>query len=48
MKYYINGFREGEAYFTTLGKFSESEWKDLLDGKVIVKNNNEFYIMKGE
>ena len=44
LKYYINDFRESEAYFMRIGRFTESELADLMAGKVLTKGNNEYYI----
>lgn len=47
MIYYINGWREGEKYFFRLiGNLTEQEKSDLLDGNVLKRGNNEFWIEK--
>lgn len=47
MRYYINGWREGKNYFfRLLGSLSEREESDLLNGKVLKRGNNEFWIEK--
>lgn len=44
MRHYINGFTYGERYFKSVGHFTEKEWNRMIDGEVIVKNGNEFWI----
>lgn len=44
IKYYINGFREGENYFYRLGRFTEEETEMLIKGEIVVKGDNEFYM----
>ena len=44
MKYYINGWREGRSYFFSIGRFTDSEKESLMNGEIVVKNGNEFYI----
>lgn len=47
-KYYVNGFRECEAYFMRVGRFTESELADLKAGKVLTKEGNVFYMERSE
>ena len=44
--YYINGFRETENYFKSIGRFTADEWDRLVAGESINKGGNEFYIKK--
>ena len=45
MIYYINGFREGKSYFLSFG-FTEEELNKMMQGDIITKNNNSFWIVK--
>ena len=47
MKYFINGWLYGRSYFMSFG-FSEYEMDRLMDGEVITREGNEFWIVKGE
>ncbi|MBR5583122.1 MAG: hypothetical protein IKW21_01190 [Lachnospiraceae bacterium] len=44
MKYYINGWEESKSYFMSFG-FTRQEKEDMMAGKVIVRNDNEFSIV---
>lgn len=44
MKYFINGFRYGRSYFMSFG-FSENERERLMNGEIITRNGNEFWIV---
>lgn len=44
MTYYINGWREGKNYFIRSGRFTEEEIAEMINGKTIVKNGNEYRI----
>lgn len=45
MKYYINGWRYGKSYFMSFG-FTAREMERLMDGEIIKKGENEFWIIK--
>lgn len=42
LRFYINGWREGEEYFKSIGRFSDSEMDEMISGKAIKKNGNTF------
>lgn len=44
MKFYINGWEYGRRYFMSFG-WTQREFDKMLDGDVIEKNGNEFYII---
>lgn len=44
LKFYINGWEEGEAYFKDTGRFGESEMELMTSGETIKKNGNTFRI----
>lgn len=43
-KYFINGWRYGEAYFRSIGHFTAAENELLLAGEVIEKDGNRFWV----
>ena len=43
MKYYINGWEESKSYFMSFG-FTRQEKEDMMEGKVVVRGDNEFTI----
>ncbi len=47
MIYIINGWRYGRQYFMSFG-FTEIEFEKLMDGEIITKGDNEFWIIKEE
>lgn len=44
-RFMINGWRESEARFLNLGRFTEEEMIKLMNGEVVHKGDNEFYII---
>lgn len=46
--YLINGWAEGINYFKSVGSFTTTEWNRLLNGEVVTKNGNDFYILREE
>ena len=43
--YYVNGWRETRSYFMNLGNFSGNEVQRMIDGEIITKGENTFYIV---
>lgn len=44
IKYMINGWEYGRQYFMSFG-FSRSQIERMMDGEVITRGTNEFYII---
>lgn len=44
LRFYINGWEEGEEYFKSIGRFRDSEMDEMISGEVIKKNGNTFRI----
>lgn len=42
--YYIDGWKESESYFKSVGNFTENEWNRLKQGEIISKYDKEFWI----
>lgn len=42
LKFFINGWEEGEGYFKDIGRFSNSEMEKMKSGEAIKKNGNTF------
>lgn len=47
MTYFINGWRYGKSYFMSFG-FTAAEMDRMMDGEIITKEENQFWIIKGE
>lgn len=45
MTYYINGWREGRNYFMNSGRFTTYEMNALLNGEIVKKHGNEYWIV---
>jgi hypothetical protein len=45
MTYFINGWKYGKSYFLSFG-FTASEMERLIDGEIVKKGENEFWIIK--
>ena len=43
MRYYINGWREGQRYFMSYG-FAEEDLERMKQGEIITRGGNEFRI----
>lgn len=43
MAYYINGWRERKGYFLSFG-FTEEEIEQMINGAIIKREQNEFWI----
>lgn len=48
MKYYINGWQESRSYFMSVGHFTTYEINALLNGDIVKKNGNEFWVERSE
>ena len=44
MKFYINGWEESHDYFMRIGRFGKDEIRRMIEGEVIEKDGNRFYI----
>lgn len=43
--YYINGWRESEHYFFSLGNFTDAEINKMEAGNIVSKNGNDFWFI---
>lgn len=46
-KYYINGWEYGKQYFMSFG-FTEGQIERMMDGEIIKRGDNEFWIVTEE
>lgn len=43
-RYFINGWEETREYFLRVGEFTRAECKKLAEGKIIIKDENTFFV----
>lgn len=44
LKFFINGWEEGEGYFRSIGRFSDAKMEQMVSGETIERDGDAFSI----